>query len=62
MTPMKPRLLMKNVGPTPKRPITTPATAGPTIRARLNPAELSATALDTSARPTSSITNDCRAG
>ena len=40
----------------------TPATAGPTMRARLNPAELSATALDTSARPTSSITNDWRAG
>ena len=58
MTPMNPRLFTKNVGPTPKRPITRPAIAGPTMRARLNPAELSATALDTSARPTSSITND----
>src|SRR2546428_492301 len=30
MTPMKPRLLTKNVGATPRRAITIPATAGPT--------------------------------
>jgi len=62
MTPRNPRPLTKNVHPMPTRPITSPATAGPTMRARLKPAELSATALDTSARPTSSITNDWRAG
>ena len=62
MTPVKPRPLTRNVGATPRRPITTPAIAGPTIRARLNPAELRATALDTSARPTISIRNDWRAG
>lgn len=36
--------------------------AGPTIRAALNAAELSATALGTSPRPTSSTTNDWRVG
>ena len=40
----------------------TPATAGPTMRAALNEAELSATALPTSSRPTSSTTKDWRTG
>ena len=62
MTPTKPTLLMKNTGPTPTRPMSTPATAGPTIRAALNAAEFSATAFATSPLPTMSMTNDCRAG
>ena len=36
----------------PKKPIVSPATAGPTTRAPLNIAELSATALPTSRGPT----------
>src|SRR5881628_1024483 len=40
--------------------MTRPAAAGPTIRAPLNAAELSATALTTSSRATVSFTNDCR--
>ncbi len=40
----------------------TPATAGPTMRARLNVIELSATAFGSWSRPTISITNDCRTG
>lgn len=35
---------------------------GPTMRARLKPLEFSAIAPGRSSRPTSSITNDCRAG
>src|SRR5256886_2768483 len=62
MTPTKPTLLIKNTGPTPTRPMSTPATAGPTIRAALNAAEFSATAFATSPLPTMSMTNDCRAG
>src|SRR5439155_21593068 len=38
--------------------MTRPAAAGPTIRAPLNAAELSATALTTSSRPTVSVTNE----
>ncbi len=40
----------------------TPATAGPRMRAALNAAELSAMPLGRSSRPVRSITNDCRAG
>ena len=43
-------------------PTSTPATAGPTIRAPLNIDELSAMALIRSFRPTRSTTNTCRAG
>src|SRR3989441_875413 len=49
-----------NAGATPTLAMTRPAAAGPTIRAPLNAAELSATALTTSSRPTVSFTNDCR--
>ena len=45
-----------------KAPIASPAIAGPTIRAALKTAELSATALATSRRPTISTTNDRRVG
>jgi hypothetical protein len=40
----------------------TPATAGPTTRAALNVAELSAMALTRSSRGTSSAANACRTG
>ena len=46
----------------PKVAIRTPARAGPTIRAALNEAELSPTALVRSSGPTISDTKDCRAG
>jgi hypothetical protein len=49
-------------GTTPTRAIRRPATAGPTIRAALKEAELSATAFTRSFRPTRLITKDCRAG
>src|SRR5439155_13444031 len=62
ITARKLALFTKNAGTTPKRPITTPATAGPTMRAALNAAEFSATALATSSLPTRSITYDWRAG
>ena len=42
--------------------MTIAAAAGPTMRARLNPLELSAIAPGSSSRPTSSITSDWRAG
>ena len=43
-------------------PMTRPATAGPSKRAPLKVAELSAMALGKSALPTISTMNDCRAG
>lgn len=46
----------------PQLAITNPPMAGPTSRALLNWAEVSPTALTTCSRPTSSVTNDCRAG
>jgi hypothetical protein len=42
--------------------MSTPASAGPTMRAALKDAEFMPTALTTCARPTSSMMNDCRAG
>ena len=47
---------------TPTAPMTRPATAGPMIRAPLNIAELSATALPMSSRPTISTANAWRTG
>src|SRR6266446_5410966 len=55
-----PAPLTAKAGATPTLAMTRPAAAGPTIRAPLNAAELSATALTTSSRPTVSFTNDCR--
>src|SRR5438093_12404091 len=55
-----PAPLNTNAGATPTLAMTRPAAAGPTIRAPLNAAALSATALTTSSRPTVSFTNDCR--
>ena len=48
--------------PIPKIPMVSPATAGPMTRAALNIAELKATALATSSRPTISTTKDWRVG
>ena len=48
--------------PTPAAPITTPATAGPTIRAALNMDEFSAIAFIRSSLPTSSAMNAWRPG
>ena len=58
----KPIPLTTKAGVTPKRAITSPPRPGPTMRAALNDAELSATALATSPRPTISATKDCRDG
>ncbi len=55
-----PAPLTAKAGATPKLAMTRPPAAGPTIRAPWNAAELSATALTTSSRPTVSIMNDCR--
>ena len=52
----------KKPGESPTRAMRMPAMAGPMIRAPLNAAEFSPTALVTCARPTSSITSDWRAG
>ena len=62
MTARKLRPLTKNATPMSNTPIASPATAGPTIRAALKIAELSATALPMSSRPTISITKACRVG
>ena len=52
----------KNAVATPKRAMSSPATAGPTMRAVLKTIEFSATAFGRSGRPTRSVTKDCRAG
>src|SRR5437870_168313 len=52
--------LTAKAGATPTLAMTRPPAAGPTILAPWNAAELSATALTTSSRPTVSLTNDCR--
>jgi len=62
MTATKLIALLRNTQPVPTNVIITPATAGPTTRARLNVIELSATALVTCSEPTISPTNDCRIG
>ena len=54
--------LMANATPEPNAPIVRPATAGPTTRAALNIAELRATALPMSPRPTISTTKLWRTG
>ena len=48
--------------PTPTAAITTPPSAGPTMRPRLNSVELSATAFGSSSRPTIWNVMLCRAG
>lgn len=52
----------RNTQPVPVQVIITPAMAGPTIRARLNVDEFSATALARFSRPTISPTKLCRTG
>jgi hypothetical protein len=54
--------LIRNTQPVPVQMISTPAIAGPTMRARLNVVEFSATALVSCSLPTISPTNDCRTG
>jgi hypothetical protein len=53
-TARMPAALTTKAGTTPKRAMTSPATAGPTMRAALKEAELSATALTRSRLATSS--------
>jgi hypothetical protein len=53
---------MTNTQPVPTRAISRPATAGPIIRAPLNEAEFSASALESRSSPTISDTKDWRAG
>jgi hypothetical protein len=62
MTARKLKASMTNAAATPTAPINRPARAGPMIRALLNIAELSATALPMSSRPTISTTKDWRTG
>ena len=62
ITATKLRPLTKNARPTPYRAISRPATAGPTTRAALNIAELSAMAFIRSSLPTNSTMKDWRAG
>ena len=54
--------LIKNTQPVPTATMSSPATAGPAIRATLNVIELSATALATWSGPTISTANACRTG
>src|SRR3546814_11371270 len=54
--------LTTNSQPSPIAAISTPATAGPSIRAALKEAEFSATAFARSSSLTRSDTNACRAG
>ncbi len=54
--------LIANAGPYPSRSITNAATTGPTARARLNDAELTASAVSRSRRGTSSGIIDSIAG
>ena len=60
--PRKVMPLRRNTQPVPTATITRPATAGPIMRAPLNEAAFSATALDAFSRATRSDTNACRAG
>ena len=53
---------MRNTGPAPMTAVSTPATAGPIMRAPLNEAEFRLTAFGSSFSPTSSETKACRAG
>ena len=54
--------MRKNAVGVPTAPITSPAAAGPAIRARLKMALFSAMAFGMSARPTISVTNAWRVG
>ena len=56
------RAVKRKTGPTSKAAMARPATAGPTIRAELNTAAFSDSALGSSGVPTSSETNACRTG
>ena len=58
MTARKLRALIANAAATPNAAMVSPASAGPMIREPLNMAELSATALPMSSRPTSSMAKD----
>ena len=62
MTARKLTASITKAAATPTAPMTRPATAGPMTRALLNIAELSATALPMSSRPTISTANDWRTG
>ena len=48
--------------PTPTTAMSSPASAGPTMREALNRLEFKAIALDSSRRPTSWMVNACRTG
>ncbi len=54
--------MRKNAAGVPTAPITSPAAAGPAIRARLKMALFSAMALGISVWPTISVTNACLVG
>ena len=54
--------MRKKAAGVPTAPITSPAAAGPAMRARLKIALFSAMALGMSAWPTISVTNACRVG
>ena len=54
--------LIRNTQPVPTATMSSPATAGPAIRAALNVIELSATALVSWSGPTSSAAKACRTG
>src|SRR5260370_38140288 len=62
ITPTKEIAFNTNAGPTPINPTTSPPSAGPAARARLNPMELSPIAAGNSDRGTSSGTIACHAG
>ena len=62
MTARKLNALTRTRRRSPTAPMVRPAIAGPTTRAPLNMAELSATALPMSSRPTISIANAWRTG
>ena len=60
--PKKVTAFRRNTHPVPTATMTTPATAGPIMRAPLKDAAFSATALDAFSRVTTSETKACRAG
>ena len=61
-TAAKETALIRKTQPAPTAAVMSPATAGPTMRARLKDAEFSATAFDRFGPPTSCDTKVCRAG
>ena len=62
MTARKLSELIRKHRPTPATAMSTPASAGPTMREALNRLEFNAIALGSSSRPTIWMVNDCRAG